>query len=104
MRIMEQIMRARTHTHTKRCKVEHHKLNAADSRPYIPYEHLHFGFQKLQKAQVEMKVTEPSVPPGRVGPQAKENNMLSKKNAYKAKQTHAPKWIASFQNRKRLGH
>jgi len=36
----------------------------------VPYEHLHSDFQMLQKEQVKRRVTEPSVPPARAGPQA----------------------------------
>ena len=44
-----------------------------DSRRHeVPCEHQHSGFQKLQKEQAEMKVTESSVLPETVGPQAEE--------------------------------
>lgn len=54
----------------------------ANKRHQVPYEHPHSGFQKLQTKQVEMRVTEPSVPPERAGPQSEERHIQLNKRMF----------------------
>lgn len=69
----------------------------ADKRDLVPCEHLHSDFQKLQTEKAEMRVTEPSIPPERAGPQAEDgNNKLNKIFVYETNSIHAQKWVTSY--------